>query len=439
MKIVMFTDAYWPRVNGVTVSVDSFSHALVRRGNEVMIICPFYPESSVVERLSASTVAATERPPGPVVVRVPSTGVQLLSKEDRVAKFDKLFWVSQQIEAFNPDILHINTEFMLAEFGLYYALMYGLPSIYTFHTLWEDYIANYMPILPPAALKSFAKNLLKNLLRRVDRVIVPTPQIGEVVKQYKIKKRTHLLPTGIDPALFTHDEEEIAAYRVLLEQKYPRLKGKRILLFAGRISGEKNLDLLLAIAPRIIEKHPEVAFLFAGNGPDLYIFEKEAARLGVGDACVFTGYLDREDLALTYGMSDIFVFPSLTETQGLVTIEAMLSGTPVVAIGAMGTLMVMGGDNGGFMVKDDKDEFVKRVFDLLEDGELYRRKVAEAKEHAQAWTIDTMAIKLEKIYQGTIEAFQRAVKNNALFQLRNKTKEAVNLLTDAIEKNKKDD
>jgi glycosyltransferase involved in cell wall biosynthesis len=436
----MFTDAYWPRVNGVTVSVDSFSHALVRRGNEVMIICPFYPESSVVERLSAATtVAATERAPEPVVVRVPSFGVQLLSKEDRVAKFDKLFWVSQQIEAFNPDILHINTEFMLAEFGLYYARVYGLPSIYTFHTLWEDYIANYLPYLPPVALKSFAKNILKSFLRRADRIIVPTPQIGEVVKQYNIKKRPHLLPTGIDPAFFTHDDEEIAPYRALLEQKYPRLKGKRILLFAGRISGEKNIDFLLAIAPLIIEKHPEVAFLFVGNGPDLYLFEKEAARLGIGDACVFTGYLDREDLALTYGMSDIFVFPSLTETQGLVTIEAMLSGTPVVAIGVMGTLMVMGGDNGGFMVKDDKDEFVSRVFDLLEDDELYRRKVAEAKEHAQAWTIDTMTIRLEKIYQGTIEAFQRAVKNNTLFQWRNKTKEAVDLFTEVIEKNKSDD
>ena len=236
------------------------------------------------------------------------------------------------------------------------------------------------------------------------------------------------MPTGIDPALFTHDEGEIAAYRVLLEQKYPRLKGKRILLFAGRISGEKNINFLLAIAPLIIEKHPEVAFLFVGNGPDLHLFEKEAVRLGVADACVFTGYLTREDLALTYGISDIFVFPSLTETQGLVTIEAMLSGTPVVAIGAMGTLMVMGGDNGGFMVKDDKDEFVRRVFELLENDDLYQRKVAEAREHAQAWTIDTMAIKLEKIYQRTIDAFQRAVKNNALFQLRNKTKEAVDLI-----------
>lgn len=431
----MFTDAYWPRVNGVTVSVDSFSHALARRGNELMIVCPFYPESPVPERLSPDC-APVEYTPEPVVVRVPSIGVQLLSKEDRFARFEKLFWVSQHIEAFNPDILHINTEFMLAEFGLYCAGVYGIPSVYTFHTLWEDYITNYLPFLPPSALKSFAKNHVKKFLRRANRVIVPTMQIGEVVKQYNIKKRPLLLPTGIDPALFEHTERETAAYRRLLEESYPRLRGKRILLFAGRISGEKNIDFLLALAPRIIARHPEVVFLFVGNGPDLYLFKQEAVRLGIADACVFTGYLRREDLALTYGAAEIFVFPSLTETQGLVTIEAMLSGTPVVAIGAMGTLTVMGGDNGGFMVKNDQEEFARRVFDLLEDEQLYRRKVAEAREHAQAWTIDAMAVKLETIYRGTIGAFQRATKNNTLFQLRNKTKEAVDLIADAIEKNK---
>jgi glycosyltransferase involved in cell wall biosynthesis len=104
-------------------------------------------------------------------------------------------------------------------------------------------------------------------------------------------------------------------------------------------------------------------------------------------------------------MSDIFVFPSLTETQGMVTIEAMLSGIPVVAIGEMGTLEVMHGDNGGFMVKNDKDEFISRVFELLEDDDLSRRKVAEAKVHAQSWTIDVMAKELERIYRSALDAW----------------------------------
>jgi glycosyltransferase involved in cell wall biosynthesis len=117
--------------------------------------------------------------------------------------------------------------------------------------------------------------------------------------------------------------------------------------------------------------------------------------------------LTRKDLALTYAISTIFVFPSLTETQGLVTIEAMLSGTPVVAIGEMGTIMVMGGNNGGFMVKNDPDEFARRVFDLLEDQDLYQRKILEAKSHAKAWTIDSLTEKLIQIYREAIKSFSQ--------------------------------
>jgi glycosyltransferase involved in cell wall biosynthesis len=407
----MFTDAYWPRINGVTVSVDSFSHALVRSGNEVMIVCSLYPETEEAERIAARKSGSKEEPAKvkqgePIVIRVPSLPL-ILSKEDRIAKFNKWFWVSKQIEAFNPDIIHVNTEFVIAEFGFQYAKLHNLPAIYTFHTLWEDYVANYIPLVPTFLLRAIIRGIHKNILRRANVIIVPTVQIQEVVKKYTAKKQSYLLPTGIDPHLFSHEPSEIAQFRNILVQKYPQLVNKRILLFAGRIAKEKNIDFLLKIGPDITAKHPEVVFLFVGNGPDLYFYTEECARLGIQDYCVFTGYVAREDLALIYAISDIFVFPSLTETQGLVTIEAMLSGTPVVAIGAMGTIQVMNGDNGGFMVQDDPREFIGRVFELLEDDELYRRKVGEAKRHAQGWTIETMTEKLEKIYRSAIKLFRQ--------------------------------
>jgi glycosyltransferase involved in cell wall biosynthesis len=402
----MFTDAYWPRINGVTVSVDSFSHALVRSGNEVMIICSHYPESEEAERITSGKSSLKEDPAHekqeePLVIRVPSLPF-IISKEDRIAKFSKWFWVSRQIEAFNPDIIHINTEFVIAEFGFQYAKLHRLPVIYTFHTLWEDYAANYIPLVPTFLLRAIIRGIHKNILRRADVIIVPTLQIQDVVRKYKVKKQTYLLPTGIDPRVFSHRASETAQFRAILTEKYPKLAAKRILLFAGRIAKEKNIDFLLKIGPEITAKHPEVVFLFVGNGPDLYFYTEECERLGIQDYCVFTGYVAREDLALIYGMSDIFVFPSLTETQGLVTIEAMLSGTPVVAIGAMGTIQVMNGDNGGFMVKNDPREFIERVFNLLEDDELYRCKVVEAKRHAQGWTIETMTEKLEQIYRSSL-------------------------------------
>lgn len=401
MKIVMFTDAYWPRVNGVTVSVDSFSRALMRAGHKVVIICSFYPESQTVESMSTPHMDKRVGEFDPTVIRVPSFPIPI-SKEDRVAKFHKWFWVSRQINAFAPDIVHINSEFVIGEFGFYYARLHGVPAVYTFHTLWEDYASNYIPFVPHFALRFTARRIIKNMAKRSEAVIAPSSQILDVLKKYKVKTPTYLLPTGIDPEFFSHGREEVDAFRRTLEGKFPTLAGKRILLFAGRVGKEKNLSFLINIMPGILSKVSNAALLIAGNGPDLPLFEEEARELGVADRCVFTGYLDRKDLALVYSMAEVFVFPSLTETQGLVTIEAMLSGTPVVAIGAMGTITVMGGDNGGFMVRDDPAVFTARVLDLLTDRSLYERKVAEAKVHAKDWTIGTMRERLEGIYGETI-------------------------------------
>jgi glycosyltransferase involved in cell wall biosynthesis len=226
-----------------------------------------------------------------------------------------------------------------------------------------------------------------------------------MVKKYNVDKNTYLLPTGLEPDFFNHSQFELENFRGLMEQMYPPLRGRRILIYAGRITKEKNVGFLLNILPGITAKHPEVVLLVIGNGPDLPELQKECERLELTEHCVFTGYLERKDLALAYAMSDIFVFPSLTETQGLVTLEAMYSGIPVVAIGSMGTIMVMGGDNGGFMVKNDPDEFTARVLDLLEDYNLYRNKALDAQNHAKNWMIDTMTVKLVEIYQKTMAKF----------------------------------
>jgi glycosyltransferase involved in cell wall biosynthesis len=404
MKIVMFTDAYWPRVNGVTVSVDAFSHALMRAGHQVMIVCSSYPETSDTEYISGTGEPENIGGQVPQVIRVPSMPSPV-TKEDRLALAHKWPWVSKQIENFNPDILHINSEFVIAEFGYSYGRLNYLPVIFTFHTLWEDYARNYIPLLPVFFLRFVARLVLKNVMRRADRVIVPTTQIMDVVKKYKIRKEVYLIPTGVDPRIFQREKSEVTEFRSRMEILFPALSGKRILLFAGRIAKEKNISFLLEILPEIRQKHPEVVLLIVGNGPDLYDLKEESEKLGISDSCIFSGYLARKDLALTYAMSDIFVFPSLTETQGMVTIEAMISGCPVVAIGEMGTLEVMHGDNGGFMVKNDKNEFVGCVLELLDDDDLYNRKVDEAKEHAKAWTIDAMTVKLQKVYQNAIDAW----------------------------------
>ena len=401
MKIVMFTDAYWPRINGVTVSVDSFSRSLINMGHEVLIICSSYPEGMGTPVSFLDSSANVE---GPEIIRVPSLPA-LITKEDRIAKFNKWYWVFKQVESFNPDIIHINTEFMIAEFGFLYARAHNLPAIYTFHTMWEDYGPNYFPFFPSFLVKKVVRGIIKNILNRSYRVIVPTKQIDDVLHKYRSRTETFLLPTGIDPQLFDHDKAEGRIFRDTLDELYPRLEGKKILLFAGRIVKEKNLGFLINVLHEVLKKRRDVVLLFVGSGPDLEYFKDEFKKVGLEENCVFAGYMDRKDLALTYMVSEVFVFPSMTDTQGLVTLEAMISGTPVVAIGAMGTLMVMGGDNGGFMVKNDSGEFSARVLELLEDPALRGRKSQEAVMHARAWSIEELTKKLITIYEATIKFY----------------------------------
>jgi len=400
MNIVMFTDAYWPRVNGVTVSVDSFSRALIKQGHRVVIVCSCYPESDKAPKAEDVPADESFSDTEPVLIRVPSIPA-FVSKEDRIAKFHKWFWVSKQLDKFKPDILHVNSEFVIGEFGFYYGKLTKTPVVYTFHTLWEDYFVNYVPFVPDFFLRFVARRLIKSMAKRADTIIAPSDQIIDVLKKYKIKQSAYLLPTGIDPDIFDIPTDLVADYRLTFEKKYPCVRDRKILMFAGRVGREKNLSFLIRLFPKILEKMPDCVLLFAGDGPELPFFKKEAEEVGVRDNCVFTGYLQRKSLAYLYAMSDVFVFPSLTETQGLVTIEAMLSGTPVVAIGEMGTLATMGGDNGGFMVHNDPAEFAARVLDLLGDKKLYAAKVAEARLHAQSWTIGAMSARLEEIYRET--------------------------------------
>ena len=407
MKIAMFSDAYWPRINGVTVSVDTFSLALIKAGHEVMIVCSQYPEITMVTPIASEPGEQDDPIRKKIkVLRVPSYRL-FFSKEDRFAKLHKRYWVERELDVFGPDIIHINTEFVIGDFGFGYAKKRNLPAVYTFHTIWEDYLLNYIPFIPDFILRFGVRHYRKILLKRSDLVIVPTIQIEEMVKGYHLKKITRQLPTGIDPDMFRHSAETIEQFRHVMEDKFPVIRGKRILLFAGRVAKEKNISFVIQLFPELLAKHPDLVLMIAGSGPCLDDYMEEARNNGSGENCVFTGYLERNELSLVYAISNIFVMPSLTETQGLVTIEAMLSGTPVVAIGVMGTLQVMEGNRGGFMVQNDPAEFRDRIFQLLENDDVYKLKSEDARLHAQNWTIENITEKLVTIYREAAASIRR--------------------------------
>jgi glycosyltransferase involved in cell wall biosynthesis len=410
----MFTDSYWPRINGVSVSVESFASALIKLDHQVLIICPYYPESptqtSFAKGVHGSTAQSDSSPhgiPESSIIRVPSLPLPI-SDEDRISKSHKLFWVSKQIDKFMPDIIHVHSEFVTADFGYYCARVHKIPAIYTYHTLWGDYMKNYIPWAPLFILKFILWVVESTSFRRPYRIIVPSEVILDYARKYRSRKPPYLLPTGIDDKIFyPRTETENANFRKSMENMYPALKQKRILLYAGRVGKEKNLELILRAAVKIVKEQDDVIFLIVGSGPDIYGFKEECETLNLMNYFVFTGYLERSLLAGAYCISKIFIFPSITETQGLVTIEAMLSGIPVVAVGERGTLMVMRGDNGGFMVPNDENMFARRILDLLKDEDLYRKKASEALLYGKKWTMDVMVKRLENIYTEVIADYKK--------------------------------
>lgn len=399
MKIAMFTDAYYPRINGVTVSVHSYATELSKIGHDVCIVCLEYTEEQ--QRNSLFDEKSSDEKSPFKVVRIPSMS-SIVSKEDRIARFDKWTRVKKAMDSFRPDVIHVNSEWVIGYFGAMYALHRKIPFVFTFHTMWEDYLVNYISFLPDFSLRKIGRNVVKFYLKRADVIIAPTKKIASVVSDYGIQKIPEILPTGIP------DEKEkfsLIRQKVILLQLYkrcPQLKGKKILLFVGRIVKEKNLPFLFDVLENVQKTLPRTALLFVGGGPYLDDLKALAQERNLSSSAAFTGYIPSNDLVYFYRVASVFVFPSKTETQGLVTVEAMLAGLPVVAIGELGTVDVMRGDNGGFMVGDDIAEFSGKVRELLENQQLRKEKSAEALKWGEQWKISSLTPKLVENYQKAV-------------------------------------
>lgn len=403
----MFSDCYYPRVNGVVVSVHSFVQELVNRGHIVKVITVEYPDDYEFSRKGAPDAGLIDSP-NFSLDRLSSKEI-IFSKEDRLVRLKQWHILKRILDGFRPDILHINSEWLVGYFGAIYARHRRVPCLFTFHTLWEDYIQNYAPILREKISKKIGRDIVKFYLKSANHILAPTPQTAQTVRKYGIDTPVELLPTGIPDSMFTLDGPRLERVRKELLARLPQLEGRRILLYAGRVAKEKNLPFLLPVVRRVNRlleedarlsgKRPEtVALLVAGDGNFMQDLRDLVEQQGLDRDVFYLGYVERDDLASLYHIADVFTFPSKTETQGLVTVEAMAAGLPVVAIGEMGTIDVMQGDNGGFMVPEDVEVFSQKVHRLLSDPALYRQKSEEGRGWSRRWSMSALTDRLEAAY-----------------------------------------
>ncbi|MDF2906230.1 MAG: 1,2-diacylglycerol 3-glucosyltransferase [Herbinix sp.] len=314
MNIGLFSETYYPEINGVATSVYMLKNELEKRGHNVYVFTTTTPGAPEYEHN---------------VFRVPSMPFIFIT-ERRVGLFyqPKLAHV---IKKLNLDIIHTHTEFSLGIFGRIMAKELRLPVVHTYHTIYEDYThyITHFEALDRRA-KAFARTYTKVCCNTVEQVVVPTEKTRKLLMTYSVHKDISVVPTGIDLSKFEqskYSREEIEQ----LKQSYGIHPDDKVMLYLGRVSQEKNIGEIIAAMPEYMARRERVKFVIVGSGPALEKLQGMVNELGLSDRFVFTGARPWDTIGLYYRLGDVFVSASKSETQGLTYIEAMASGLPVVA------------------------------------------------------------------------------------------------------------
>jgi glycosyltransferase involved in cell wall biosynthesis len=376
VRILQISDVYFPRVGGVSTSISTFLQAFRERGHHVTLIVPDY---EVAE-------------PDDGIVRMPSRRVPF-DPEDRMMKTRTILALAEWLSAEAFDLLHIQTPFVAHYAGLALARRLGLPVIETYHTFFEEYLYHYVPFAPRAAMRSLVRQFSRHQCNSVDHVIVPSSAMTEVLRQYGVRRPIHVIPTGIDAHRF--DGGDGACFRRSLEIA----PEQPMLLYLGRVAHEKNIDFLFDVLQEVRIAVPDTLLVVAGEGPAEAHLRALAGRMGLAAHVRFVGYLDRESALLdAYRAADCFVFASRTETQGLVLLEAMASGLPVVALAAMGTIDVLATRRAAVAAPDDPRGFAQHVVNLLRNPVERARLGAEGKANVRKWSATALADRVLELY-----------------------------------------
>jgi len=378
MRVLFVSDVYFPRVNGVSTSIRTFRGDLAREGIETILVAPEYPG------------AATDREPG--IIRVPSGGVPL-DPEDRRFHSRALKQVLNAELAARVDLVHIHTPFIAHYAAAGFARTHRLPLVATYHTFFEDYLHHYVPVLPRRIGRFLARHFTRSQCDDVAALISPSAPMREALLAYGVTTPIEVLPTGLPADSYVHGDG--ARFR----QRFDLPADRPLLLYVGRVAYEKNIDFLLRMFVRLRAQRPDALFVIAGEGPAREHLAKLSRSLGIESAVRFIGYLDRAtELPDCYAAGDAFVFASRTETQGLVLLEAMAQGTPVVSTAELGTRSILTPGCGAFVVAEDEGEFASAVAQALSLPKDDPRR-GELRAHAESWASQAMARRLIAFYE----------------------------------------
>ncbi|MFZ2267453.1 MAG: glycosyltransferase [Azonexus sp.] len=375
MRVLMVSDVYFPRVNGVSTSIETFRQALLGQGVEVRLVVPRYGDE--VDEAG--------------IVRVPGRPIPG-DREDRLVGW-RAMHDAVLAAAADCDLIHIQTPFVAHYAGLKAARQLGLPAVVTYHTLFEEYLQHYAPFVPAGWLKGLARRFSRQQCNALDAVVVPSTAMQQRLLDYGITVPQHVLPTGIPTARFAGGNGP--AFRA----EHGIAPGRPVALFVGRVAHEKNIAFLLEALCVTRQLRPDVLLLIAGEGPAMGDLQAQVRRLGLTGAVQFIGYLDRQQaLPDCYAAADVFVFASRTETQGLVLLEAMAAGVPVIALAEMGTVDILAPGRGGQAAPGEAAAFGELLGDFFNRPQAWAHLALQAPAYAEEWSAAAMAARLAGLY-----------------------------------------
>lgn len=381
----MLSDVYFPRVNGVSTSIRSFARELIAQGHKVTLVAPDYGAD---HNAAADAQALRD---GIELIRLPARTI-FFDPEDRLLRADAVRRVQPRLAARHWDVIHIHTPFQAHRLGVRLGKAQRIPTVETYHTYFEEYVAHYLPWAPSGVLRWAARTLSRRLCHAVDHLVVPTREMTAVLDGYGIATPSTVLPTGIDLTEFSSGDG--AAFRAR-----HGIDREPVIVTVSRLAVEKNIAFLLRVAERLLPEFPDLRFVIAGEGPDAPRLKKLAEEGPLRGHVHFFGNLDRGTALLDcYRCGDAFVFASPTETQGLVLIEALALGVPVVSTAVMGTATVLRGTRGAVIADEDEVGFAQTLAQVLRDPELRARLSAAGPGDAAAWSMQALTAQLVALY-----------------------------------------
>lgn len=365
MRVVLFTETFLPKIDGIVTRLCRTIEQLTARGNEVLVVAP----QGAPHHYAHARVYGIPGFPLPMYPEL-----KLAAPGPAIGKV---------LRQFNPDIIHIVNPAVLGLGGLYYSQSMKVPLVASYHTHLPKYLQHYG--------LGFLEGVLWNLLRTAHnyaQLNLCTSSAMQRELSDRGIERVDVWQRGVDTKLF-HPSTASDAMRDRLSAGEPE---RPLMLYVGRLSAEKEVKRIRIL----LDEMPDARLAVVGDGPE----REELERHFAGRDVVFTGYLQGQNLASAFASSDLFVFPSRTETLGLVLLEAMAAGCPAIAPRSGGiTDIIDSGKNGYLFAPDSDREFVQVAKRMFADRDRRDELRQQARQEAERWNWEAATAQLEDFYR----------------------------------------